>query len=449
VLRDFAAADGARRAGVRRGRRPRPQGAHPPEICYRGQGWTIEQQRSWELALAGTHAAVDELVVAQRGERLLVWSWYRVGDDETASWWREQWLALAARVGRRDAPAALLRFSTPLGSDGIERRPPRASPASWRNSFRPPTPRLRAPARRGRKSRRQMNAISIDVEEYFHAVNLRAAFPEARVGRLPRRAMVGVETALRLLDRAGQQGDLLRPRMDRGARARGGARDRSAGHEIASHGHSHRMAHELGPRGSRPTCAAASSCSRRSRRARSAASARRPSRHGATWWALAARREARPRLRLEHLPGPPRPLRHARLRARAGRARASAGRRIVELPLLTWRLAGQNLPAAGGGYLRQLPLWFTRRALAAMNRDGAPGVVYLHPWELDPGQPRAAPGVIGRVGHLRHYRNLDRTEERLGRLVGEFAFAPLDALARRARPLRAAPVAAAGIGRST
>jgi hypothetical protein len=107
----------------------------------------------------------------------------------------------------------------------------------------------------------------------------------------------------------------------------------------------------------------------------------------------------------------------------------AAGRRIVELPLLTWRVAGQNLPAAGGGYLRQLPLWFTRRALAAMNRGGAPGVVYLHPWELDPGQPRAAAGAIGRLRHLRHYRNLEATAPRLERLLGEFPFAPCAELA--------------------
>jgi len=121
MLRDFAAADGS--AGVLACvavAGPARKAAHPPEICYRGQGWTIEQQREWELLLAGRTRPFQELVVAQHGERLLVWSWYRVGDEETESWWREQWLALGARVGRRDAPAALLRFSTPLGGDGIE-----------------------------------------------------------------------------------------------------------------------------------------------------------------------------------------------------------------------------------------------------------------------------------------------------------------------------------------
>lgn len=121
VLRDFAAADGSAAvlacvavAG------PAHKAAHPPEICYRGQGWTIEQQQEWQLALAGRVRPFQELVVAQGGERLLVWSWYRVGDEETESWWREQWLALAARVARDDAPAALLRFSTPLGREGID-----------------------------------------------------------------------------------------------------------------------------------------------------------------------------------------------------------------------------------------------------------------------------------------------------------------------------------------
>jgi len=91
------------------------------------------------------------------------------------------------------------------------------------------------------------HAISIDVEEYFHAVNLRRAFPEADWERLPRRALVGVEKSLELLDRAGVKGTFFvlgwiaehEPEVVRAIA--------SAGHEIASHGHSHRMAQELGP----------------------------------------------------------------------------------------------------------------------------------------------------------------------------------------------------------
>lgn len=274
-----------------------------------------------------------------------------------------------------------------------------------------------------------MNAISIDVEEYFHAVNLRAAFPEREWGRLPRRAMVGVETALRLLDRAGRKATFFvlgwiaehEPEVVRAIV--------SAGHEIASHGHSHRMAHELGPEGFeadvRRSLELLAPLSPRPIRGFRASTF---SIMESTWWAVALLAK----LGFDY-DSSIFPVRHDRYGmprfSRVPVALDVAGKRLVELPLLTWRIAGQNLPAAGGGYLRQLPLWFTRRALAAMNRAGAPGVVYLHPWELDPGQPRAAPSVIGRLGHLRHYRNLDQTAPRLEQLLADFPFGTCEELA--------------------
>ncbi len=279
-----------------------------------------------------------------------------------------------------------------------------------------------------------MNGMSIDVEEYFHAVNLRPAFPEAEWERLPRRAIVGVEESLRILDRARQKATFFvlgwvaehEPEVVRAIV--------SAGHEIASHGHSHRMAWELGPDGfeadvkrSLELLAPLSPRPIRGFRASTFSVTER------TWWALA--RLAKLGITYDSSIFP---VRHDRYGmptfARVPVVLEADGRSIVELPLLTWRPFGWNLPAAGGGYLRQLPLWFMQRALRAMNRAGSPGVVYLHPWELDPGQPRAAPQVIGRLGHARHYRNLDRTAARLERLVQEFPFGPLDALAAAARP---------------
>ncbi len=287
-----------------------------------------------------------------------------------------------------------------------------------------------------------MNALSIDVEEYFHAVNLRAAFPERDWERLPWRAIVGVEESLRLLDRAGRKATFFvlgwiaehEPEVVRAIV--------SAGHEIASHGHSHRMAQELGPEGFeadvRRSLELLSPLARgpiRGFRA-STFSVTRP-----TWWAL----ERLVKLGLAY-DSSIFPVRHDRYGIpdfpRTPVTLSTGGGTIVELPLLTWRLLGQNLPAAGGGYLRQLPLWFTQRALRAMNAAGAPGVVYLHPWELDPGQPRAAASVIGRVGHLRHYRNLDRTASRLAQLIDEFPFTTCAELAAAAPPLASFPAVA-------
>jgi polysaccharide deacetylase family protein (PEP-CTERM system associated) len=99
---------------------------------------------------------------------------------------------------------------------------------------------------------------------------------------------------------------------------------------------------------------------------------------------------------------------------------------LTELPMLTLRAFGINLPAAGGGYLRLLPLALIDTALVRMNRAGAPGVLYLHPWEFDPGQPRLLAGGLAAV---RHYHGLGSTMAKLERLLARHRFTRLDALA--------------------
>jgi polysaccharide deacetylase family protein (PEP-CTERM system associated) len=98
-------------------------------------------------------------------------------------------------------------------------------------------------------------------------------------------------------------------------------------------------------------------------------------------------------------------------------------RDLVEVPGSTVRVAGVKVPMAGGGYFRLLPYAWTRWGIARLNRvERQPAVFYLHPWEIDPDQPRLAANALGR---FRHYRNLHRTEGRLRRLLEEFRFAPL------------------------
>jgi polysaccharide deacetylase family protein (PEP-CTERM system associated) len=102
--------------------------------------------------------------------------------------------------------------------------------------------------------------------------------------------------------------------------------------------------------------------------------------------------------------------------------RASGGA-IAEAPATTVTLGPMTMPAAGGGYFRIFPYAFTRWAIRRVNdRERMPAVVYLHPWEVDPAQPRIN---ANRVSRFRHYTNLDRTEPRLERLVSDFRFAPL------------------------
>ena len=103
------------------------------------------------------------------------------------------------------------------------------------------------------------------------------------------------------------------------------------------------------------------------------------------------------------------------------------GLTLYEIPPSTVRFMGWNLPAAGGGYLRLLPMWYTRWAVQQIrSREAKPVFVYLHPWEIDPDQPR----LNGRLkSRLRHYGNLHRMEARLRELLAGNSFSPLlDAL---------------------
>jgi len=96
------------------------------------------------------------------------------------------------------------------------------------------------------------------------------------------------------------------------------------------------------------------------------------------------------------------------------------GKSIVEWPLATARILGFRFPVAGGGYFRLLPYWLSCWGLASINRnDRQPFIFYLHPWEIDPAQPRVSASWLSQ---FRHYTNLGKCEERLRRLLGEFQF---------------------------
>lgn len=99
------------------------------------------------------------------------------------------------------------------------------------------------------------------------------------------------------------------------------------------------------------------------------------------------------------------------------------GKRIVEFPISTVKLCGVRIPVAGGGYFRLFPFWLTRAGLSKLNDVHRRSFVfYLHPWEVDPQQPRVKAGWRST---FRHYTNLAQTEPRLTRLIDEFKFAPM------------------------
>lgn len=113
---------------------------------------------------------------------------------------------------------------------------------------------------------------------------------------------------------------------------------------------------------------------------------------------------------------------HGRAAGR-GRGKGAAVPRdsLLEFPLSTLRVGGQNLPVAGGGYFRFFPLWFTQWAQRRIwRRDRLPFIFYIHPWEIDPGQPKVA-GLSLR-SRVRHYLNMSRTEERLRRMIAQGRF---------------------------
>jgi polysaccharide deacetylase family protein (PEP-CTERM system associated) len=272
-----------------------------------------------------------------------------------------------------------------------------------------------------------LNALTIDVEDYYHVSAFEQCVDRARWDEFEPRVALGTKRILEILDRAGVRATFFvlgwvadrQPDLVRAIHA--------AGHEIASHGYWHRLIYRQTPaefradlRRSRALLEDITGESITAYRAPSFSITRR------NLWALDVLIEEGFRVDSSVYPT---------YHDRYGIAGAPLGpHRIVrpsgtiwEFPGTVWRGLGYPLPIGGGGYFRLYPYWLTRLGLGAINRKGRPFIAYLHPWELDPGQPRLRPG---RLKAFRHYVNLDRTERRLMRLLGDFPVGTLtDALA--------------------
>ncbi len=126
---------------------------------------------------------------------------------------------------------------------------------------------------------------------------------------------------------------------------------------------------------------------------------------------------------------------------------------LLEVPVTTVRLGGRNLPSSGGGYFRLLPYAVSRWLIGKVNRDDDESAVfYFHPWEIDVDQPRVA--GIDAKSRFRHYVNIGRMERRLQQLLADFRWGRMDQIfldgggaasrpAQRATPPRTATPAAA------
>ena len=101
------------------------------------------------------------------------------------------------------------------------------------------------------------------------------------------------------------------------------------------------------------------------------------------------------------------------------RLQTSNGYQLLEFPLSTAKIFNYRLPIAGGGYFRLYPYWLSKSGLRQINRQNRPFIFYLHPWEIDPGQPRIS---ASRFSRFRHYNNLEKCEDRLKALLSQFKF---------------------------
>jgi polysaccharide deacetylase family protein (PEP-CTERM system associated) len=281
-----------------------------------------------------------------------------------------------------------------------------------------------------------LNALTVDVEDYYHVSGFEHCVDRARWEGFESRIEASTYRVLARLADAGVRGTFFvlgwvaerHPGLVRAIRA--------GGHEVGCHGYWHRLIYDQTPEEFRADlCRARDVLQDILGEAVTAYRAPSFSITGRSLWALDVLIEEGfvhdSSIYPTHhdrygIPGTPLgPYRVER-----------PGGGLWEFPPPVWRCLGYPLPVGGGGYFRLYPYALTRRGLRAINRDGRPFAVYLHPWELDPGQPRLAPG---RLRAFRHYLNLHRTEGRLVRLLEDFSFGTLsDSLARRRPAGRAA-----------
>ena len=265
------------------------------------------------------------------------------------------------------------------------------------------------------------NALTIDVEDYFQVSALSPHIARAEWERMPCRVERNTDRILGLLEDTASQATffILGWIAERYPGLVG--RIAGAGHEVASHGYAHYRATEQTPedflrdiRRAKAILEDITSVEVKGYRAPSFSVGK------DNPWAFDCIAEAGYRysssvypVRHDHYGMPDAPRLPYRPREN-----------LLEIPIATARLAGRNLPAGGGGYFRLLPYAISRALVRRLNAEGGAAVFYLHPWELDPEQPRIA--GTGMKTRFRHYVNLHLTEPRLRKLLRDFRWSRID-----------------------
>lgn len=268
-----------------------------------------------------------------------------------------------------------------------------------------------------------LNAFTVDVEDYYQVSAFERHIPRHRWNHYESRVVANTRRVLRVLERhqvratffvlgwiARCHPDLVRE-------------IHRAGHDVGSHSYWHRLVYEQTPdefrddlRSSRDVLEDIIGESVTAYRAPSFSITRR------SLWALDILVEEGFQLDSSIVP-----VHHDRYGipgAQAGLHRlAAGGRHLWEFPPAAVSLAGVTLPVGGGGYFRLYPFAWTRFCISQLHRARRPYVFYIHPWELDPAQPRL--GVGSRVSRFRHHVNLASNESKLEALLSTFRFGPL------------------------
>ncbi|PWU23171.1 MAG: polysaccharide deacetylase family protein [Candidatus Rokuibacteriota bacterium] len=266
------------------------------------------------------------------------------------------------------------------------------------------------------------NAFSVDVEDWYQVSDFEAVVDFSNWGGYESRVVRNTERVLQLLAdhrvtatffvltwNAERHPELVRRIAD-------------AGHEIASHGYRHRLIYEQTPAAfrddvmrSKKILEDATGTAVLGYRAPSFSLTR------ASLWALDVLLECGFRYDSSIFPISDRLYGIPNARRFPFAIRTDGERTLWEFPMSTAHAAGRNWPLGGGAYLRLFPYRYMRWGIRRVNREGQPALVYVHPWELDPEQPRIK--TSGKRGVSTHYLNLHRTEAKLRRLLQDFAFA--------------------------
>lgn len=265
-----------------------------------------------------------------------------------------------------------------------------------------------------------LSILSVDVEDYFQVEAFSDRVDRARWDEFPSRVENNTRTVLDLFDECGVKGTFFTLGWV-AERFPGVVREIAArGHEIGCHSYWHRLIYRLSPEEFREDTL-------RARRAIEDAAGAPVEGYRApnfsvmkkSWWALEILAECGFRydssvfpIRHDVYGYPEAPRRPFRVDTAAGP--------LAEFPMTTFRWLGSaNLPIGGGGYLRIFPEFVTRTGVRKASEEGIPLIAYIHPWELDPEQPRI-PGRL--TSRLRHYTNLQKTARRLRNLISRGKF---------------------------